>query len=67
MSGLFRKAALERLSSPEQLDKAIVVSSPVSWLALIGVTVIIVAGILWLVYGDLPVSIMETVPDANEY
>ena len=59
MSGLFRKVALERLSSPEQLDKAITVSSPVSWLALIGVTVIIAAGILWLVFSGLPVVITE--------
>jgi len=55
MAGLFRKAALERLSSPEQLDKAITVSKPVSWLALIGVTIIIVAAILWLVFGDMPI------------
>ena len=65
MVGLFRKAALERLSSPEQLDKAIVVSKPVSWLALIGLTVIIAAGILWLIYGDLPIAIIKAVPIAD--
>jgi len=52
MAGLFRKAALERLSSPEQLDKAITVSSPLSWVALIGVTLIIAAAIFWFVQGS---------------
>ena len=55
LAGLFRKVALERLSSPEQLDKAITVSKPVSWLALIGVTIIIAAAVLWLVLGDMPI------------
>jgi HlyD family secretion protein len=66
MNGLFRKAALERLSSPEQLDKAIVVSTPVSWLALIGVTVIVAASVLWLVYGGLPITIMAAGQDVNQ-
>jgi len=65
MGGLFRKDALERLSSPEQLDKAIIVSNPVSWLVLIGLTIIIAAGILWLIYGGLPVAITEAVPVAD--
>ena len=55
MAELFRKAALERLSSPEQLDKAITVSKPVSWLALIGITIIIVAFIAWLIFNSFPV------------
>jgi len=55
MAELFRKAALERLSSPEQLDKAITVSKPVSWLALIGITIVILAFIVWLVFSSFPV------------
>ena len=30
MSDLFRKSAIEKLSSPEQLDKAIVITPPSS-------------------------------------
>ena len=30
MAQLYRKAALERISSPEQLDKVLVISSPLS-------------------------------------
>jgi hypothetical protein len=57
MADLFRKSSLERLSSPEQLDKAITISSPVSWLALIGITVIIAATALWSVFGTLPTTV----------
>jgi len=31
MSNIFRKAALERLASPEQLDKMIKITSPMVW------------------------------------
>jgi hypothetical protein len=54
MAELYNKAALERLSSPEQLDKAISVSKPISWLALLGVTVIIAAAVVWSIFGTLP-------------
>ena len=33
MSDLFRKSAIEKLSSPEQLDKAIVITPPSFWIA----------------------------------
>ena len=54
MAELFRKSSLEKLSSPEQLDKAITVSTPVSWLALIGITAIIGAVVVWSILGSLP-------------
>ena len=56
MADLFRKSALERLSSPEQLDKAITVSKPASWLALLGVLIMVVAVVIWSVLGSLPTS-----------
>ena len=57
MADIYRKAALERLSSPEQLDKIMTVSRPVSWLALLGVTIVITAAVLWSVFGTLPTTI----------
>ena len=57
MADVFRKSALERLSSPEQLDKAITVSSPVSWLPLLGVTIVVTAVVLWSILGTLPAAI----------
>lgn len=54
MAELYRKTSLEKLSNPEQLDRAITVTSPMSWLALIGVALIIVATLIWSVVGSLP-------------
>lgn len=57
MADLYRKSSLERISSPEQLDKVLKVTSPMSWLALIGVTVIVVATVIWSIFGTIPVTI----------
>lgn len=57
MAQLYRKAVLDRIDSPEQLDKALVVTSPMSWLALIGITVMIAAAIVWSIFG----TVSETV------
>ena len=54
MSDVYRKSAVERLSSPEQLDKALVITSPLSWLALVGVALIFAAVVFWSIVGDLP-------------
>ena len=43
MAKPFRQSALDRLASLEQLDAALTVTSPMSWLALAAVTVMIVA------------------------
>lgn len=57
MSQLFRKSSIERLSSPEQLDKAIVVTSPMSWIVLIGIALIAVCFALWTILGTIPVTL----------
>ena len=54
MADLYRKSALEKISNPEQLDKALVVTSPLSWLALIAVTLILAVTIVWSVVGRIP-------------
>lgn len=54
MSDLYRKSSVEKLSNPEQLDKAITISSPMSCLALIGVALIVIAVIVWSMFGKLP-------------
>lgn len=43
MADLYRKAALERISSPEQLDKVLEVSSPMSWPVLVCIAVLLAA------------------------
>ena len=57
MAKLYRKSALERMASPEQLDKALKITSPLSWLSLGGVTLIIVVTAIWSVVGRIPVTI----------
>ena len=57
MADLYRKAALERISSPEQLDKALKITSPLSWLALLGITFIVIVTLIWSVVGTIPVTI----------
>ncbi len=54
MADLYRKSALEKISNPEQLDKALVVTSPLSWLALVAVTLILVVTIVWSIVGRIP-------------
>lgn len=60
MAQLYRKSALERISSPEQLDKALVVTSPLSWVALAAATVLIVALIVWSIIGTIPVTVSSS-------
>lgn len=57
MAQLFRKSSIERLSSPEQLDKSIVVTSPMSWTVLIGIALIIVCFMIWSVCGTMPTTL----------
>lgn len=57
MADLYRKSSLERMSNPEQLDKVLRVTSPMSWLALVGITLIIVVTIVWSIVGTIPETI----------
>lgn len=56
MADLYRKSSLEKLSNPDQLDRAITISSPMSWVALLGVVLIIVATLIWSIFGTLPTT-----------
>lgn len=57
MADLYRKSALERMSNPEQLDKVLKVTSPMSWIALMGITLIIVVTVVWSIIGTIPETI----------
>ncbi len=56
-SNLFRKKALERLSSPERLDELMQVTSPAGWLALAGLGFAILAAIVWGIVGSIAVKV----------
>ena len=59
MADIYRKTSLERLSNPEQLDKMIKITSPLSWLALLAVLAIVAVTVVWSIFGTLPT--VETV------
>ena len=50
---VFRKASLDRLASPEQLDQVIKVTSPRGWMALAAIGFLLVAGLTWAIIGSL--------------
>lgn len=54
---LFRSKALERLSSPEQLDRAVRIIRPQHWLPLGGLGVLVGVGVIWSVVGRLPMTV----------
>ena len=57
MGQIFRKSLLDKLSSPEQLDKMIVITPPSFWIALSGAAIIVVSAVVWSVFGRLPVNV----------
>ena len=57
MADIFRKSSLDKLSSPEQLDKAITIISPSFWIAAIGGGLIIAVALVWSIFGRLPVNV----------
>jgi HlyD family secretion protein len=57
---IFRKVALERLSSPEQLDIVMQVTTPQSWIALGAVGVLALTLIAWGLVGSIPDKVPTT-------
>lgn len=56
---IFRKVALERLSSPEQLDQLMQVTNPRGWLALAALVTLLLAAIVWGVMGSIPTEVVS--------
>jgi len=53
---LFRKVSIERLSSPEQLDKLLIIVKIRGWLALLTLLMVIIAILVWSFMGQIPIS-----------
>ncbi|MBR4386265.1 MAG: NHLP bacteriocin system secretion protein [Treponema sp.] len=51
---IFRKAALDRISSLDQLDQTMTVVRPSSILALISIAVILAVAVFWGIFGTVP-------------
>lgn len=54
---LFRKEAVDRVASPEQLNDYIHVTSPAIWMALAGIILILVGAIVWGIFGSVYTTI----------
>lgn len=54
---IFRKVSLERLSSPEQLDMLMRVTSPKGWIALLALCGLVTVAILWGIFGSIPTKV----------
>ncbi len=55
--GLYRQKALERVTSPEQLNSYIKVSSPGVWFMLVAILLVLLAGFYWAFTGTLEVRV----------
>lgn len=55
-NSIFRKEALERLSSPEQLDQLMQIVTPRSWLPLAVLGGLLSFGVVWSFIGRIPVT-----------
>lgn len=64
-SSLFRTKALERASSPDQLNQYIRVANPRAWIALVIACLLIVAGLATLTLVRMPVTEQITVTIEN--
>ena len=53
---LFRKASIERLSSPEELDQVITISVGGGWAALLAILLFCAGATVWAVTGRLPTT-----------
>jgi HlyD family secretion protein len=56
-SKLFRKAAMEKLSSPERLDVLMKVTSPGGWIALWAIGFLLLALVVWGVVGSIAIKV----------
>jgi len=59
-NSLFRKSSLERISSPEQLNEYVKITSPGIWSVLLGFFALLLAVGIWACTGTIPETIKHT-------
>jgi multidrug resistance efflux pump len=55
--GIFRESSLEKLSSPEQLDRVIKVTSSRAWLIIVSLVILVLNLLVWGVLGEIPTQV----------
>lgn len=53
MPEIYRKSSLEKLASPDHLDKMVSIISPKSWIILLAGIIIIIALTVWSIFGQI--------------
>lgn len=53
MTSPFRQSALKRLASPEELDRTLSVTTPKGWIAVVALTAVVAAVIVWSFEGEV--------------
>ena len=56
MSGIFREKSIERVSSPEQLDDYIRVTTPSVWMTLLAILILAAGLLAWNILGKVPAT-----------
>lgn len=54
---MFRKEAMDQLSSPEQLEQLMEVTTPKAWITLYSVAGCLLVILLWSIFGQIPITI----------
>lgn len=54
---IFRQTSLDQLSTPEQLDQVMHVTSSAAWVALTALFALVTAGLVWSFIGTVPVKV----------
>ena len=62
MGSIFRDKSLERISSPDQMDDYIRVTTPSVWIALLALVILLVGILAWTVLGTMEVHDQEGKP-----
>jgi HlyD family secretion protein len=57
---IFRKVALDRLASPEQLDQLLPVTDRKGWAAMVGLGTVLLVALAWGVLGRIPQNVSGT-------
>lgn len=55
--GLFRKASLDKVSSPEQINSYVKTVNPVAWIIFISIALLLVGAVFWGIWGTVYVTL----------
>ena len=53
---IFSKEALDKMRSPERLDTVLLITTPVGWMGLISVAVMLLSVVIWSIFGSFTVK-----------